>query len=478
MSRIFIGIPCFKGVDGDILEDYMRFAFSLGRRLPEHEFFLGIRQKMEQFRARNAILEGARQIGCDYLFMLDDDHIIDWEKTSGPNNRYTSLIQTLINHLESDPAMGICGGLYYHRGAECRPVVMKEGKDGGYYWMRDDEITSGLQDVAVTGGGCMMLKLSMFDRITPPYFEPEFQLGTDVQICKKAKDAGFRVCCDTSVKIGHQVHTSQIITPNNRHQVAMDSAQQLAQKEEGLERGYLLDSAIALYRMDAEEYLGMSFEQMGVVAERYNAKDIQDNKDDIVSYYAKRGKEQLARQVIFHHLPYMVRQEDMFLNMVNTAVEKRGLDVGCGSAPISFELALRGHRIDFIDVDGSGAYEFTKWRAKKRGIVDRCGFAWGGPYDYAMMFDSLEHIEDWRGMLDRIIDSLVPNGAIITNYFWNNDYDNPEHISMDKAAVKKHLIGRGVYPINEVLWSKKDLGFMDKKEGAENEHSEKDCVLR
>ena len=34
---------------------------------------------------------------------------------------------------------------------------------------------------------------------------------------------------------------------------------------------------------------------------------------------------------------------------------------------------------------------------------------------------------------------------------------------MDHEAVQKHLIAQGVYPINQVLWAKSNLGFMDKK---------------
>jgi hypothetical protein len=38
-----------------------------------------------------------------------------------------------------------------------------------------------------------MIKTSIFDRIKAPWFEPEFDLGTDVQICQKAREAGFSV---------------------------------------------------------------------------------------------------------------------------------------------------------------------------------------------------------------------------------------------------------------------------------------------
>lgn len=465
--KIFIGIPCYQNVPAETLEDYMRFAFYLGRRMPQHEFILGIKSKSEQFRARNAIVEGALQTGCDYLFFLDDDHVIEWEGSSGfdshgapsGDSRY-SLIERLLKHFEADEKLGLCGVVYYHRGAQCRPVLMKEGKQGGYYWLRDDEIKGELQEVAVQGGGCMMLRMSMFDRIKSPWFEPEFDLGTDIQICKKAKEAGYKVCCDSSIHIGHVLSKREVVTPQNRHRIAMDNAKQIAQGGEGMDQGWMTNSALSLYRLDAEEYLGMKLHEMSALAEKYSAHDIKAH-DDIKKYYATRGNEQLARQVLFHHTAPMIQEMEFFHNMVNTQAPGYGADIGCGSAPVTFELALRGHKLDFIDLDGAGAYEFIKWRAKKRGID--CGWNLEGPYDYIFMLDSLEHIEDWKSVLKEVGERLKEKGAFITNYFRNQDYANPEHISMDKPAVQAFLKEIGLYPINEILWVKKDLGFMDQE---------------
>lgn len=468
--KIFIGIPCYQNVASETLEDYMRFAYYCGRRLPQHEFVLGIKSKSEQFRARNAIVEGALQTGCDYLFFLDDDHVLDWEGNSGfdkhgksvGTSRY-ALIDKLLAHMEADKNIGICGAVYYHRGAQCRPVLMKQGNDGGFYWMRDDEITSELQEVAVQGGGCMLLRMSMFDRIKGPWFEPEFDMGTDIQICKKARDAGFKVCCDTSIHIGHVLSKREVVTPQNRHRIAMDNARQISQGGEGISQEWMSGSALSLYRMDAEEYLGMKMHEMTEIAVRYDASDIKKHTD-LKAYYASRGAEQLARQVLFHHTPPMIQEMEFFHTMVNTRAPGRGADIGCGSAPVTFELAMRGHHIDFIDLDGAGAYEFTKWRAKKRGID--CGFELKGEYDYIFMLDSLEHIEDWKAVLRDVAKHLKKDGAFITNYFRNNDYENPEHISMDKRAVTFYLKEIGLFPLNELLWVKRDLGFMDKPKEA------------
>lgn len=465
MSRICIGIPAFSTVAAETLEDYMRLAYHCGRRLPEHEFLLAIRTKSEQFRARNAIVEAALQTGCEYLLFLDDDHVIDWETTPNANSRY-GLVSSLVKHMEADEKLGVVGALYYHRGAQCRPVVMKEGKDGGFYWMRDDELRGELQEVAVTGGGCMLLRLSIFDRIKAPWFEPEHDMGTDVQICHKARAAGFKVACDTSIQIGHVLARREIVTPQNRHRIAMENAKMVAQGDEGIDNNWKLNSALGLYRADAEEYCGTDIDGLVAMARSYNFDGIEKCDGDYRQYYIDRGKAQIGRQVWFHHLPHVVEQAELWWNTVNTNADGYGLDFGCGSAPISFELAMRGHKMDFIDIDGAAGYEFTKWRVKKRGLEGRCGFSLKGPYDYVMFLDSIEHIPNWKEELSKIFPLLKQRGAVLTNFFLNRDFDNPEHVNMDHAGVKAFFVENGIYPVNDILWVKQDLGFMDAKESA------------
>lgn len=213
-SRITIGIPCYQGVTFETLEDYMLFAFYLGRRYTDYDFFIAIKGKSEQFRARNAIVKAALQTDSDYILMLDDDHILDINKTNAPGKGY-EFLRTLIEHMEDDPKMGICGALYVQRGGDQLPVIMEEGgkdlKDPHFITMIE---TSGrLQKVDITGGGCMLLRREMFNHMQGPWFAPEFEYGTDIQICRKAREAGYSVWCDTSLEIGHVRLEREIIIP-------------------------------------------------------------------------------------------------------------------------------------------------------------------------------------------------------------------------------------------------------------------------
>lgn len=466
-DRICIGIPCYQDVSNETLQDYMLMSYYFGRRYPEYEFFLAIKSKSEQFRARNSIITAALQLDCQYLLMLDDDNVINWEESNEVSEKY-EFLRKLLNHMKADPQIGIVGALYYHRGGEFMPVLMKEAKDGGFYYMRDDEIIGGLQEVAIQGGGCMLFNTNVFSRIPSPWFEPELDFGTDMQICMKVKKEGFKICCDTSITLGHVMSQRVVVTQKNRLSLIAENASKgIHEEKPGVSTFWVTNNALALYKEDVEEYLGLKDMQYNwadgvphpyglIYGEKKNKiKEFGDNLED---YYRQFGKEQVARQLWFHMQPEAIQIMDLVFKFVNTNVKAKGLDFGCGTAPVSFELAMKGHEMDFIDIDGAGAYEFTKWRAKKRNLDGRIGWNWGGPYDYALFLDSLEHIKNWKEVLKKTVDSLKDDGFICTNYFVLTDYENTEHVSiMDKKEVMKYLVNLGVYPLNEMVFIKRDL---------------------
>ncbi len=209
-KTICIGIPAFNGFDDQVGEDYMRLLFHLGRRHPEYDFQLAIKGKSEQFRARNAIVKAGIQFGADYIWMLDDDHIIGMGAGQGASDAYDLPIK-LIKHLEDNPKIGVVGALYYQRGGDCWPVIMQE-KDGLPFFLHHMEVAGKMQKVDVTGGGCMMIRTAVFDKIKEPWFAPEHEFGTDIQLCRRVREAGYEVWCDTSLEIGHLQKEKHLIS--------------------------------------------------------------------------------------------------------------------------------------------------------------------------------------------------------------------------------------------------------------------------
>jgi hypothetical protein len=236
-GRICIGIPIIGDASPEVLEDYMRFLYYLGRRYQEWDFILGIKSKMDQFRARRDIAQAALQAGCEFIFWLDDDQILDWRGDIGPSSAY-EILHKLIQHMDENPKMGICGAVYYQREGACFPVLMHDSREEGgpCTFLMTEELTGGLQQVGVQGGGVMLMRCSALASIPQPWWEPEHQYGTDIQICRRFKQAGWEVWSDTGIEVGHQQKQKAIVTSRNREQFITDFvSKQLEQRPQTLQ---------------------------------------------------------------------------------------------------------------------------------------------------------------------------------------------------------------------------------------------------
>lgn len=469
--KIFIGIPCYDVMPPETVEDYMRLLYHLGRRNQEHDFFLGIKRKAEQFRARNSIVQAAYQVGADYLLMLDDDHVINTTGATGPTDSY-DILKKLLKHHEDHPDAGVIGALYYHRGGECRPVLMKQQGDA-YVYLRDDEIKRDLQEVDVQGGGCMLIKMSVFDKIGSAPFEPEHEYGTDFQVCRKAKEAGFGVYSDTSIEIGHVKNQRSIVTGQNRHE---HYAQSINNNDE-IAKNYLMAKILREFRADVMEY--MSIKDVGVLASVANKyKDhhskIQDY-DDLHKYYRDSGDSYLARACFIRSEDNPKDFDDYVLKTIKADVPGTGYDFGCGAAPISFELCRRGHTIMFHDIPGTKPYEFLKWRADKYNLFgtkalfqDEHAAVDFSSIDYVLCLDSIEHLveHEWQEWVTYLSNILKPAGCLITNFMLLEDEENLEHVFMDKPRFMQFMTERKLWPLNPAIFQKR-TDFNGEKNGSD-----------
>jgi SAM-dependent methyltransferase len=256
----------------------------------------------------------------------------------------------------------------------------------------------------------------------------------------------------------------KVITAENRIQHAMES-QKSVRDQTQTDPKWMSGTAFNLFYLDGMEYLQLETDaQLNAMAEEYNQRSRVEwpgENGDLLEYYRTRGKLQAARQVWYHGTRVGLHNDLTVLSLFSQGERFYGLDYGCGASLVGFELAMRGNQMDFIDVEGGGAYEFLKWRAAKRNLEHRCGWELAGPYDFILFMDALEHFLDPSAVVRELVQRLKPGGCVVTNYFYLDDHGNEEHISMDRVAVKEAFIDCGIYPTNLVVWVKQDLGFMD-----------------
>jgi hypothetical protein len=218
LPHIFIAVIAFGDISQEAYESHVCWAMQIGARLHgKFRVSFGCKAfgRKEQYRARNGALMAATAAGADFLIMLDDDQTLD---------QCPDMIEKFW-----DLGQPVAGGLYYHKGAQYHPVVMKEfaGPNGRrkYRYLHVDEIGTEPMPVDVIGGGCHFLDIAVFDRIKEPHywpfpheecFIPHEYFGLDVHFCQKMKDAGIQPWLHPGVHLGHIAFERKIVDKTTR----------------------------------------------------------------------------------------------------------------------------------------------------------------------------------------------------------------------------------------------------------------------
>ena len=180
-------------------------------------------------KARNDCVEGARELGADWLMFIDSDMVFD------PNH-----IEMLIEH-NKDVVGGLCvkrvepffSTIYFHREEDDKYVPLDSANPNAV-------VLNSLIPCDGTGSAFLLLKMSVFDRLEKPYYalppahwyevvraarefvdgdgevpidrlkaavgksyEDNGFIGEDLFFCNQLRFAGVEVFVDTGVLVGH-----------------------------------------------------------------------------------------------------------------------------------------------------------------------------------------------------------------------------------------------------------------------------------
>jgi len=150
--------------------------------------------------ARNSACSDALAAGFQQIMFLDDDVI-------PPGDTFFRLAQ----HQKD-----IVSGLYYRRQEPICPVAMTLDPQGQAQWVTSWNPPNSLVEVDLVGAGCLLIHRRVLERIPPPWFVWEIgkspdastpkgggKMSEDFAFCMRAKQAGFKVHLDTSIRCEH-----------------------------------------------------------------------------------------------------------------------------------------------------------------------------------------------------------------------------------------------------------------------------------
>lgn len=140
---------------------------------------------------RNNIIDAAIERDVDYVLFIDSDMIFDGD-----------ILLDLLKH-DRDIVSALC----VKKRPPYNPVASVVNKDGKY--VPRDNLGEGrfYSDLDGVGTAFVLIKTDVFRKIKRPWFASPPYLGTvmgeDYYFSQKAKEAGYDICVDTSLVVGH-----------------------------------------------------------------------------------------------------------------------------------------------------------------------------------------------------------------------------------------------------------------------------------
>lgn len=197
MAKVLIAVPTFES----IYSETYKSIWDMDKG--EHECIFDYVKGYDCASARNNIVQLAKGYGVDYVMMVDSDVIVPKD----------ALIN-LISH-----GVDVCSGYYLHRNRanDETPLtcLCKMGELNYTNQYTADEVhelcENGGYLFRIHGGGmgCVLIKMSVFERIAYPWYDwvnytdPSLMLSEDLHFCELCKAAHIKIFADSRVACGH-----------------------------------------------------------------------------------------------------------------------------------------------------------------------------------------------------------------------------------------------------------------------------------
>lgn len=191
---IYVAIPCGDSVNTEFMKYLLALHASKGTAY-------GITVATLIYDARNTLAQAAMDSECDKMLWLDSDMTFD-----------SDIIERLSADI--DEGREFVSGLYFTRKNPIKPVIfkntgyktlpdgMKESYAGFYMDYPRDEIF----EIEAAGFGICMMTVDLLKKVYENYgapFAPMTGFGEDISFCKRCRELGIPLYCDSRIKAGH-----------------------------------------------------------------------------------------------------------------------------------------------------------------------------------------------------------------------------------------------------------------------------------
>ena len=186
MKKILIAIPSDEHPDHEFVQSLLSLR-------PVGQVEIKQQAGSLVYLSREMLAVYAIDHGFDYVLWLDDDMVF------GPD-----LLEKLI---EDDVDMA--AGLFVQRRYPYEPAIWKKivcGDEGRENERYEDYPENELFEIDACGMAAVLVKTEVIRKVYETYyrtFEPISGYGEDISFCIRAKNCGFKLWCDSRIKVGH-----------------------------------------------------------------------------------------------------------------------------------------------------------------------------------------------------------------------------------------------------------------------------------
>ena len=194
---IAIGIPCLDMVSTSFFSSILTQQYS-----PYGSYAFIVECGSVTYEARNRIAEKALNMNADVLVWYDSDMILQHDTT-----------MRLVQHIMD--GKDFITGLYFRRKPPTHPLILKTLDWYEHLQLGAQEIAEVYEDyprdevfaIQGAGMGCCAMKVNVFHKIVPTFkcspFTPLYRLSEDYSFMWRARQCGYMLWCDSSIKPAH-----------------------------------------------------------------------------------------------------------------------------------------------------------------------------------------------------------------------------------------------------------------------------------
>ena len=199
MTKTLIGIPCMAKLDKDFVESFFEMMLA-GSEILDMMVQVMFVEGSLTYDARNKIVVAAVEGGFDRVLWIDSDMVFT-----------PDLLKRLSNRI--DQGYDYVAALAFRRMPPYKPVIYsqigytknKDGNDVATMVTYEPYPENSFFEVAASGFGCVMTSVKLLKACLEMGlpFSPRLGFGEDVSFCLLCTKLGFKMYCDSSIKVGH-----------------------------------------------------------------------------------------------------------------------------------------------------------------------------------------------------------------------------------------------------------------------------------